>query len=485
MLELLKAEANKGYTENGAATYLSSGSDCLDLFAVLGALRGADEAKVASLIRRALAEDSRLTIRMIFYARDVRGGLGERRFFRIALRFLAQEAPELVEKNLPYVAEFGRYDDLFSLWDTPGEGAMLDWVKAQLQADWAARQAQKPVSLLAKWLPSVNASCALTRYMGKRFAKALGLREQQYRRMLTILRQDSGILENYLRRKDYTFAYDKQPAKAMFKYRAAFWREDGERYGQYLKQVQSGQATLKTGTLYPYEIIRPCLNRTLTEQQRQSLQATWQALPDYTNADNALVVMDGSGSMYGWDNGQPALTALSLAIYFAERNQGRFHNHFITFSENPQLVEIKGRDITERVQYCSAFNEARNTNLQAVFALLLQTARRHKLPQKDLPQMLYMISDMEFDRCTVNSSLTNFQAARQAFAQAGYKLPQVVFWNVASHQRQQPVTQNAQGVLLLSGSSPQVFELLASGETSPYAYMLRVLNAPRYAVIDT
>lgn len=484
MLELLKAEADQTYTENGAWTYASSGSACLDLFASAGALRSAGKEEIARLVRRAFAEDRTLTLRIVFYARDVREGLGERRFFRIALQTLAWEAPEAVERNLAQAAALGRYDDLLCLWDTPGEQAMLDAVVRQLRLDQAAHEAGEAVSLLAKWLPSVNASSPVTVQQGKRLARVLGLTHKQYRQLLAALRADIDILEDHLRKRDYTFDYAKQPGQAMLKYRQAFLRNDGERYHDYLERVRAGEATLKTGTLYPYEVIRPCLQNRPSKAERLALETTWQALPDYAGVDNALVVMDGSGSMYGWNKAQPALVALSLAIYFAQRNKGAFHNHFITFSMRPKLVEIKGADIYEQVGYCAGYNEAANTDLQAVFDLLLRTACDHQLPQGELPQTLYVISDMEFDSCAANASVTNFEQAQARFAQAGYRLPKVVFWNVAAHQAQQPVRQNEQGAVLVSGCSPKVFELALNGETTPYHYMMSVLGAERYASIS-
>jgi hypothetical protein len=179
----------------------------------------------------------------------------------------------------------------------------------------------------------------------------------------------------------------------------------------------------------------------------------------------------------------PASVALSLGVYFAERNTGTFRNHFITFSGKPQLVEIKGRDILDKIRYCHDYNEVANTNIQKVFELILDTAVKNRVPQSELPSTLYFISDMEFDWCTNDASLTNFEYAKKLFERHGYSLPRVVFWNVASLNRQQPVTQNEQGVALVSGCTPRVFSMLKSGTLSPYAYMLEILGSERYAEI--
>lgn len=484
MLEFLKREADKTYTENGAVTYRSTQSQCLDLFASIGALRGESGEEITGRFLRAYAENADLAMKTLFYARDVRGGIGERRVFRTILKCLADCEPRSVEKNIPYIAEYGRYDDLLVLMGTPCEAAAMDCIKKQLAADRAALETDQPVSLLAKWLPSVNASNGETVKRAKRVARALGMNDGSYRKTLSALRAKIHIIENNLREKDYTFDYAKQPAKAMFKYRKAFVRHDGERYAAFMGRVAEGAERLHTGTLAPYEIIKPFVGGTAAgQQERKAIDATWNAQEDFSGGENALVVIDGSGSMYGGGDPLPAEVALSLGIYYAQRNTGRFHNHFITFSQHPRLVEIKGRDICEQVQYCRQFNEVANTNIQRVFELILNTAVKNRVPQEDMPAKLYIISDMEFDCCVADGSLTNFEYARKLFARHGYRLPQVVFWNVASRNQQQPVRMNDAGAALVSGCSPRVFSMLKAGILSPYAFMLDVLGSERYAVI--
>lgn len=484
MLKFLKKQANMTQTENGAATYASTRSDCLDLFGTIGALRRQPEGDILSRFIRAYGEAPDLAMKILFFARDVRGGLGERRVFRVILRWMALYEPGPVRKNLPYIAEYGRFDDLLCLLGTPCEPDALALIKTQLEADCSAlSQADGQVSLLAKWLPSVNTSNAQAVKAAKKLARSLGMSEATYRKTLVKLRRRIHLLENDLRERDYTFDYSKQPSKALFKYRKAFQRNDGQRYQSFLDEVSAGKATLHTGTLTPYEIVRPFFDRQVDEAERRAINATWNALEDFTNGENALVVVDGSGSMY-WDaDPKPATVAESLAIYFAQRNTGAFHNHFITFSTRPQLVEIKGGNLLDQLRYCCSFNECANTDVQKVFKLLLDTAVQNRLPQSELPGSLYIISDMEFDACAENASLTNFQYAKDLYARAGYTLPRLVFWNVASRNRQQPVTMNEQGVALVSGCTPRVFGMLKSGVLSPYAFMMETLGSERYAKI--
>lgn len=310
------------------------------------------------------------------------------------------------------------------------------------------------------------------------------MNDAQYRKMLSALRAKICIIENNLREKDYTFDYSKQSSKAMFKYRKAFMRNDAERYSAFMNRVAEGTEQLHTGTLMPYEIIQPFfVNGGVDDEERKAIDTTWKAQENFAKDENALVVIDGSGSMYGGADPVPATVAISLGICYAERNTGAFHNHFITFSENPRLVEIKGRDIFEKVRYCSRFNEVANTNIQRVFELILKTAVKNRVPQKDMPTKIYIISDMEFDYCTEDCSLTNFEYAQNLFAEYEYQLPEVVFWNVASRNRQQPVTVNDRGVALVSGCNARIFSMLKAGILSPYAFMMDVLGSERYAPI--
>ena len=492
MLDYLKNEANRTYTENGAVTHATTCSDCLDLFATIGALRSTDEQEILHRFARAFTENPDLAMKTLFFARDVRGGLGERKVFRVCLQWLAHNAPASARKNIPYIAEFGRWDDLLSLLDTPCEKDALGLIRKQLEADLASMDMGDEVSLLAKWLPSVNASNARTVASAKRIARFLGMTDAAYRKTLVRLRSHIRILENNLRIRDYTFDYTKQPAKAMFKYRKAFYRNDGARYSDFLSKVTRGEAQMHASTLMPYELVEPYLHyswasrsfmRDISEEEKNALNATWASLPAFANNENALAIIDTSGSMYDGGKPLPAAVALSLGLYFAEHNTGAFKNHFIEFSNRPQLIEVKGDTFADRLRYVASFNELADTNLEAVFDLILNAAVRNNVPQEELPATLYLISDMEFNCCVRNAGATNFENAKAKFEAHGYQLPKIVFWNVQSRNTQQPVTQNEQGVALVSGCTPRIFSMLQSGILSPMGCMLDILGAERYAKI--
>lgn len=486
MLNFLKKESNITYTENGGTAYRSGESFCLDMFFKAGAMRNSSDEEIAATVARAYAEDPDKTMKIIFFARDARGGLGERRFFRCAISVLVDIAPKAVEKNIPLFAEYGRFDDLCVLLNTPLEKAAADVMKAQLDKDVAAMHAGGKASLLAKWLPSVNASSKTTRNNGRRIAALLGMSERDYRKTLSALRKYTDILENRLRERDYTFNYEVQPSCAMFKYRNAFIRNDGERYTDYLNKVHSGQAKLNADRLYPYDIVRAALDRNISPEEKLSLDAAWKSLPDLTasKGENAIAVVDGSGSMT-WGMGiRPIDAALSLGIYFAERSTGAFANHFITFSCTPRMVEIKGKDIVEKARYCETFNEVANTDLEAVFLLILRTALKHRVRNADMPAKLYIISDMQFDCCIVGGNdEPMFRKMRKLFRSHGYEMPEIVFWNVNSRSDALPVTRSETGAALVSGYTPAIFDMVMGGGTSPGTVMDRILSSERYAAI--
>lgn len=495
MLNELKNEANRTYTENGALTNKSTMSDCLDLFATVGALRSHRADEITARFARAFSENRNLAVKTLFYARDVRGGLGERRVFRVIIGWLAKNEPETLNKNIKYFPEYGRFDDLLCLLHTKCEDEAVRVIAKQLDKDMSNLGKGEDVSLLAKWLPSENASSKTTRENARYLMKQLGYTERSYRKTLVALRNRIRIIENNLRKRDYTFDYSKQPSRAMNKYRAAFYRNDGERYAEFLEKVSSGKVKFHANTLYPYELVLPyiqnyswgkdrCFMRDISDEEKQYLNAMWYSFPHFGKDENAIAVVDTSGSMYFSKPPLPAAVALSLGLYFAEHNKGAFANHFIEFSDNPRLVELKGETFADRLRYACSFNEIASTNLEAVFDLILDAAVRNSVPQEKLPKKLVIISDMEFNCCIYNADATNFNNAKQKYAEHGYDLPEVVFWNVESRNRNLPVTRDENGVALVSGCTPRIFQMVEGNLSTPYELMLEILLAERYKKIS-
>ncbi len=482
MIRYIKKLFNRTKTINGAKTYRTTQSYCLDLFATIGALRHRDQNEILSRFKLAFNEDSLLAVKIAFYARDIRKGLGERNVFRQIIRYIAFERPDIIEKNINLIEEYGRYDDLISLFDTPCEKCALEVIKKVLIKDIYNLNTNQGVSLIAKWLPSINTSNANARINGKKIARYLNMSDKSYRQLLVQLRKKIKIIENNLREKDYTFDYSTQPSMAMLKYRKAFRRNDSDRYLSYLDSVQKGEQKINTSTLTPFDLMRKVLTQKLDKEDEKSLNVMWNNLPNYVDNSNTLVVADTSGSMTA-NRFTPLSIALSLAIYFAERNKGKFANMFIEFSREPTLIKIKGNNFVEKARCVASYSQVANTNLEAVFDLIVSTAVKYHLKQGEIPDRLLIISDMEFDMCIDNSKVSNFENAKSKYAKFGYELPQVVFWNVNSISRQQPVKQNEQGVILVSGSSPNTFDMVIQGDTDPYEFMLKVINSERYNAI--
>lgn len=481
MLNYLKEEANVTYTENGAITPRTTGSDNLDFFGNVGGMRHNNDAMIIKAFSKAFYEKREYAMKTLFYSRDVRGGLGERRIFRVCMTWLANECPDVVARNLENFQEYGRFDDMWCLLDTAVKNDVIKYVDKQLKADIENYKAKKPISLLAKWMPSSNTSSAQTRRYAKQLREGMKIDERSYRKTLACLRKYISIVEHNLSEKNYDLDYSKIPSGAMFKYRKAFLRNDEENYRAFFSKVEKGEEKLKTSSLTPYDIVEKCWGYwgETKPSDIKFLDITWNQLEDYTKGENALVMLDGSGSMWG----TPINIGMSLAIYFAERNHGPFKNHFMTFSMHPQMVEIKGNDIYEKVQYCRQYNEVANTNLEAAFDLILNTAVKHHLSQDEMPKKLYIISDMQFDSCVKNSSLSNFEAAKKEFNEHGYELPQIVFWNVNCYEENVPVKMNERNVYLVSGSNPSVFAQVMQGDVNPMTYMLHVILSDRYKAV--
>lgn len=464
----LEIETSTTLTENGGLALSTTGDKLLNLFAVLGALRSRPTDVIDKFID-AYNEDADLATKMAFYGRDVRGGLGERAVGRIMLNVLALKNPAVVSANLKNIVEFGRWDDLFVLFGTFCEDDMLSLVRTQLADDVDAMLSNANVSLLAKWMPSINASSKSTVTLANRLAKALDLTPKQYRKTLSTLRKYIDVTEVKMSAKEWEdINYEAVPSKAMNNYSSAFARNDYDRFSDYMDKVKSGDAKINASTLYPYDIIEK-LGSTVCDEQ-------WKALPNYVDGENNFLVMaDVSGSM----SGRPMCTSVGLAIYFAEHNKGEFAGKFMTFTDTPKIVYVVGdtlydkyRSVTRDVGY--------STDLELAFEAILDTAVRTKCPQEDLPKALVIISDMEINAWH-GGSLTFTEEMRKRFAEAGYEMPKLVYWNVDSRKDTFLASKNDPNAILVSGQSASTFKNLIKGiGLSAFEIMVQTLNDPRY-----
>ncbi len=491
-LENLKEESSYSRTLNGAKTYSTTGSHCLDLFSVAGGMRYRKPADVIRLFELAYLENREMAMKLLFYIRDIRGGLGERRMFRTLLRRTAFVWPESARKNVRLIAEFGRWDDLLCLYKSPAQKQMVQTIREQLNKDLEAADRREsgeldaPISLLAKWLPSPNASSHRTRKLGKWMARALGMNEREYRGILSRLRAHSCVAERYLTRKNLKkINYEAVPSNAMLKYRNAFMQKDEAHFLDYLRDAQTGEKKMHAQALYPYEVIRPFIDSYYGLQNpagRDVLELLWKNLPGAIGQSNSLCVVDVSGSMFSGlpGNPQPILIAAALGLYCAERCQGVFHNHMITFESTPHLVEIHGDSLEEKLRYMLGQPWGGSTNMEAVFNLLLDTAVKSGAKQEEMPSAIYIISDMEFNFAVRDPDKTVYDNARERFAEYGYELPAVVFQNVNSWQMQAPVRANTRGAALTSGAGTAAFSCKFDGNITPMKHMERVLMGERY-----
>lgn len=504
-MEALKNEAlescNESVTENGAIGYRTTGKYLLDINFAVASLRAARVEDVVNRFKAAFLEDKVLALKWLFFARDIRGGLGERRLFRLAMEFVAGYEPEMVLKLIRLVPEYGRFDDLWCLLDDEKmQPDVIAFIKEQLDEDMKNYQEKKSISLLAKWLPSTNASSADSKKYSRIIRRALDMKESEYRKMLSALRSYIDVVEVKMSAKKWgDINYEAVPSRANLIYNGAFLRNDEERRREFLSQLERGEVKINASTLYPHDIVHKYTGgRCRVGSYDTALEALWKELPDVVDGcGNTIVVADGSGSMTV-GVGNTGVTALdvanALAIYFAERSSGQFKDKYITFSEKPQFVEFgHAKSLRDKLQIAFNHNEVANTNIKAVFELILRTAINNKMSQEDLPANILIISDMEFDSCATTSNERYsrnrpneklFGVIAKEYADAGYKLPRMVFWNVNSRTGTIPVHENDLGVALVSGFSVNVCKMVMSGKLDPYECMLEVINSERYQPIE-
>lgn len=484
-----KNEANFTRTENDAIALRTTESPLVDLFATVGALRLKSEDEVQGMFRLALAENKLLAVKTMFYARNVRGGLGERETFRKMLAGLAKTNPEIVLKNMHLIPVFGRYDDLYTLVGTSVENEMWDFIKKTIVEDAKNFKENKPISLCAKWLKSINTSSPKSIKLGKLTAQHLGLTEKNYRKMLADLRKYIKVIETSMSAKNWkAIEYSNVPSHAMKNYRNAFKKHDEVRFDQFMTKVEKGEETIKASTLYPYDILMAAelhyswasnRNQRFTIKTDRVLEEQWKALPNFVEGENNVLVMaDTSGSM----EGLPMATSIGLAIYFAERNKGAYKDLFMTFSEHPEFVHLRGDTLKSKIECVESI--VANTDLEAAFNLILKVAKENDVPQEEMPKALVIISDMQFDggqvRC--GRSETFFKSMQRKFAEAGYEMPVTIYWNVEERTKGTfQAKRNENGVVLVSGHSTSTFKAVISniGKT-PWDFMVETLSNPMY-----
>lgn len=483
--DVMQKQSTIKTTENGAIAYSTTNNDMLDFFSLAGSMRNRESEDIIEKFDLAYEKSPELAIKALFYIGDIRGGLGERRTFRLCLRRLANTNPEVVKRNIHLIPEYNRWDSIFELFDTDVEDIALDFISYQFIEDMTNKNDGKPISLLAKWLPSENASSTNTKLLAKKIRKALGLSSKIYRQYLSSLRKYLDVVETHMSANDWAnIKYENVPSNAMMRYRNAFYTHDNEGMNTYIESVKSGKKKINSSVLYPYNLVHSYLHGYYTVKNLDNvLEEQWKALPDYTTDTNILVMADVSNSMAG----RPMETSVGLATYFAQRNKGVFHNQYMTFSRNPHCVSIKDNwTLKNCIKNVMSKEVGYSTDLDAAFKYLLDMCTTNNIPQEELPSALVVISDMEIDRFGREGHDWSFvDKWERKFNKAGYELPKLIMWNVEA--RNDTFLSQNPNVLYVSGQSTSTFQYFTAalnGKTA-YDFMLDILNSDRYSLIDT
>lgn len=458
-------------TENGDKAYKSSLNGLSDLLFKAGVMRSSSYDEVIKIFIPALSENPLYAIRLLFYIRDIRGGQGCKNFFYKSMNYLMLFYPDIFNSCIQYIPEYGSWKDIFVLLsyaktnkDDNAYKFLMEYIKNQFIKDLSDMKENKSVSLLIKWLPSENTSSKETCMLAKDIRKYLNLNSKEYRKALSIGRKYIDVVERKIASKDYlNINYNIVPSCAMQKYRNAFIKNDNEHFTNYLNNIIKGTGKVNARTLYPYDIVSKLTNHTgifnsnsINKNELTLLIEQWKALPDFFNGkkDNSIVIADVSGSMYGI----PMCVCVSLAIYIAQRNTGLYHNKFITFSDQPTLVELSDNLIENLIKLKDA-NWNMSTNIDNVFKLLytsITPTNKH-----EIPSTIYIISDMQFNQCITGNNKTVFERWKEKFNNIGLELPTIVFWNVASNDYNNvPITINDNGAIIISGFSPSILSYI-------------------------
>lgn len=473
-------------THNGALTNETSGSETLDLFFLAGACRGISEEQIEAVIARSWNQNPTQTLKVIFWAGDIREAAGERKFFQTALGWLEKEHPQVLIQLLEYVPVFSRWDSLFNLGLSNAEVqlnviSIIEKVIHNHPTPILNEELIKTKSLLAKWMPRKQQY----NNFASRYRKATLIGHKSYRQQIVEL---SNTVEQKLCSKNFsTIDYETVPSVAMNKYRSTFTKHDAARYAQYIDDVSKGEKKINAGAIFPHDLFKAYENagRDATQAYKDSINVQWNNLPNYLagqeDSIRILPVCDTSGSMTAALDGLPYAISISLGIYLSERNKSAFKDAFITFSQKPQLQYLEGTFTSKVKQFVR--EDVSNTDFQAVFDLILRKAKREELKDEDLPTHIVVVSDMEFDQAK-SSSLTNFEEIKLKFSESGYTLPNLVFWNCNGRSGNIPVTVRDNNVCLISGASPSIIRSVLTANISPEGIMTQTLNSSRYAFLD-
>lgn len=448
-------------TQNNMKAQKSTMSPLVDLFYIVGASRGKN---LSRQFESALQDNEDLALRVALWARDCRGGAGERAVFTFLLQHLELSRPDFLlnSKFLDKIPEMGRWDDLLTVTEPRVKAKAFGLIKAALE---------RGDGLCAKWMPRKGK-------VARELREFLGLSPKAYRKTLVGL---SNTVEQLMCAKEFAaINYSHVPSLAMSRYMKAFSKNDAERFVAYRESLKKGETKINAKGVYPYDIIKSMR----AGGDREVCNEQWKALPDYMDGTNVLPIVDVSGSMCCPAGKNPNLqcidVSLSLGLYCADKNKGAFKDMFLTFSGDSELVRVKG-DLYQKMAQMNSSEWGMNTNLHKAFERILKVAKDGNVPAEDMPQVLLILSDMQFDQCARYDD-SAMQMIERKYEAAGYKTPVIVFWNL-NGQDNVPVSFNKKGVALVSGFSPAIMKAVLAAdfdEISPEAIVRDAVGIPRY-----
>ena len=445
---------NLSRTANNAIQYKGTLSKCLDLFAGIGAMRHQNVDTVISIFKKALHENIELSLKILFWARSCRGGAGEKHTFKVILEHICDVYPEFVVQNISNIVKYGYWKDLvrFTESDVPHD------IRVAIVITWCNNIALKD-RLACKWAPRKGE-------LAKLLKQRLNLTWKAYRHDL---KESSSTVEQVMCNKSFSdIEYQHVPSIAMVKYNKAFKKRDEQRFDKF---VSSKDTKVNVSVLYPHDVFKSMHdNVELSDKQ-------WKALPDYiAEGENILPMSDVSGSMSCCEAPEPMEISIALGLYLSERNKGKFKNKILTFSKSPEFFDVDPEwNILEKYQRVKRANWDMNTDFEKAYMLILDTGISYNVPQENMPTMILVLSDMQFDEASSQSS--HFENMRDKFKSHGYKLPKIVFWNLNHYDNGFPATSEDDGVALVSGYSPALMKsVLACEKFDPINVMMEAVK---------
>lgn len=471
--DILNVKSTEDETENGARCWNTTGSKVLDFFAIIGGMREANEGEIVRLYHEARKEDKELADKIILWVGSIREGQGERRIRRILMKELAKVDPNKAARNFDTFVDYFRFDDLYAFEDTPIEKEMWSYLNEKLVADVKAMNSRQPITLLSKWLKSINTSSEESRRLARKFCSINGWSEKSYRKTLAALRKYSNVVETKMSaRKWECIDFEKVPSRAMMRYSDSFAKHSPERWEDYKEQLRNGTAKINSSTLYPYDIFEKMdeLNVDL-----DLLQSQWDSLPNYfKEGRNILVMADVSGSM----SGRPMNVSTSFALYCAQHNTGNYHNFCMTFTDRPRFFKFEEDEAIDSAYFRLTREVGFNTNLEGALLEIYAIAKE----THDTPEALLIISDSEIDyfmsEGTCDSIIDKYV---KKFAEIEVEFPKVIFWNVEARGQHYLDKMTNPYVGFVSGASATTFQDISNLlDYTPYESMIQILNRFNY-----